>query len=255
MGGPVTGGGRDAADRGAADRDAADRGAAASAGPATVVPGRIGILGGTFDPIHHGHLAIAEAAREGLGLERVVFVPARTPPHRPDRPIAGADDRAAMVALAIAANPAFELSRMELDREGPSFAVDTVRAFIAEAGPGRQPDLWFILSADAFAGFLDWRDPAGILDLCRLAVLPRDGHPPADLGAIETGLPGHADRVRLLDGPRLRLAATEVRARAARGLSVRYLVPDAVAAYIGDHRLYREAAALSGPRTGGTFAP
>ena len=109
--------------------------------------------------------------------------------------------------------------------------------------------------ADAFAGFLDWRDPAGILELCRLAVLPREGHPPASLHAIATALPQHADRVRLLDGPRLRLAATEVRSRAARALSVRYLVPDAVAAYIGDHRLYRNAIAHSGPRSGGTFAP
>jgi nicotinate-nucleotide adenylyltransferase len=236
-------------------RDRDDPGDAARTGPAAVVPGRIGILGGTFDPIHHGHLAIAEAAREGLGLERVLLVPARTPPHRPDRPIAGAHDRAAMVALAIAANPAFDLSRIELDREGPSFVVDTLRALSAEAAPGRPPDLWFILSAEAFAGFLDWHDPAGILELCRLAVLPRDGHPPANLGAIVSALPQQAGRVRLLDGPRLRLAATEVRSRAARGLSVRYLVPDAVAAYIGDHRLYREAAALSGPHTGGMFAP
>lgn len=230
-------------------------GASSGSGPVTLVPDRIGIFGGTFDPIHHGHLAIAEAARQELGLERVLFVPARTPPHRPDRPIAGADDRAAMVGLAIAANPAFELSRIELDRDGPSFVVDTVRALAAEAGPDRQPDLWFILSADAFAGFLDWRDPAGILELCRLAVLPREGHPPASLRAIATALPQHADRVRLLDGPRLRLAATEVRSRAARALSVRYLVPDAVAAYIGDHRLYRNTTAHSGPRSGGTFAP
>lgn len=224
-------------------------------GPAAVVPGRLGILGGTFDPIHHGHLAIAEAAREALGLERVLFVPARIPPHRTDRPIAGADDRAAMVALAIQANPAFGLSRIELDREGPSFAVDTLRAMAGEAGGDRPPDLWFILSAEAFADFLDWREPAGILELSRLAVLPRDGHPPADLGTIATALPGLADRIRLLDGPRLRLAATEVRSRAARGLSVRYLVPDAVAAYIGDHRLYRNAVAASRPPTGGTFAP
>jgi nicotinate-nucleotide adenylyltransferase len=236
-------------------RDPAAPSDAPGSGPAVIVPGRVGILGGTFDPVHHGHLAIAEAAREGLGLERVLFVPARTPPHRPDRPIAGADDRFAMVGLAIGANPAFELSRIELDRDGPSYAVDTLRAMAAEGSPDRQPDLWFILSAEAFAGFLDWRDPAGILELCRLAVLPRDGHPPANLRAVARALPQLADRVRLLDGPRLRLAATEVRSRAARGLSVRYLVPDAVAGYIGDHRLYRETAAVSGPRSGGTFAP
>jgi nicotinate-nucleotide adenylyltransferase len=224
-------------------------------GPVAVVPGRIGILGGTFDPIHIGHLAIAQAARETLGLERVLFVPARVPPHRPDRPIAAAHDRAAMVALAIAANPAFEMSRVELDREGPSYTVDTLKALAGESGPDRPPDLWFILSAEAFAGFLDWHDPAGILELCRLAVMPREGDSPANLTPIARALPRLADRVHLLDGPRLRLAATEVRSRAARGLSVRYLVPDAVAAYIGDHRLYREAASVSRPPIGGNIAP
>jgi nicotinate-nucleotide adenylyltransferase len=223
-------------------------------GPTAVAPGRIGVLGGTFDPIHNGHLAIAEAAREALGLERVLFVPAGVPPHRPDRPIAGPDDRAAMVALAIASNAAFQLSRLELDREGPSYTVDTLKAVVREATRGRPPDLWFILSAEAFAGFLDWNDPAGILELCRIAVMPRDGGPPADLTPIASALPRLADRVHLLDGPRLRLAATEVRSRAARGLSVRYLVPDAVAAYIGDHRLYPEAAAITRPPSGGTIA-
>jgi len=142
---------------------------------------------------------------------------------------------------------------MGLEGNGRAFSGSTVWAPAPEDGPDRRPDLWFILSADAFAGFLDWRDPAGILELCGLAVLPREGHPPASLRAIATALPQHADRVRLLDGPRLRLAATEVRSRAARELSVRYLVPDAVAAYIGDHRLYRKTAPE--PRSGGTFAP
>jgi nicotinate-nucleotide adenylyltransferase len=203
--------------------------------PATVVAGRVGVLGGTFDPIHFGHLAIAEAAREELGCERVLFVPARTPPHRPDRPIAAAADRAAMVELAIAANPAFELSRLELDRDGPSYTIDTVRALVRSA-----PDLWFILSAEAFAGFLDWREPAAILETCRLAVLPRDGHPGPELQPVRVALGNAAaERIRVIEGPLIRLAATEVRGRAAHDLSVRYLVPDAVATYIGDHRLYR----------------
>jgi nicotinate-nucleotide adenylyltransferase len=224
-------------------------------GAAQRVPGRLGIFGGTFDPIHHGHLAIAEAARDGLGLERVVFVPARQPPHRADRPIASADDRAAMVALAIAPNPAFAMSRVELERDGPSFAVDTVVAFAdEEREAGREPDLWFILSAEAFAGFLDWREPGRILETCRLAVLPRDGHPPADPRPVATAFPALADRVRSLDGPRLRLAATEVRERAARGFSVRYLVPDAVATYIGDHSLYRDGDHTGRARTGGDDA-
>jgi nicotinate-nucleotide adenylyltransferase len=236
-----------------------------AAGPRSVVRGRLGVLGGTFDPIHFGHLAIGEAAREELGCERVLFVPARRPPHRPDRPIAAAADRAAMVELAIAANPSFALSRLELDRDGPSYTIDTLRALAQSTA-----DLWFILSAEAFADFLEWHDPGAILAVCRLAVVPREGHPDPDLGPVRAALGGAAlDRISILDGPRLRLAATEVRNRAARRLSVRYLVPDAVATYIEDHRLYRgtdrigdpnepQSEALVAPRRpapGGTPAP
>jgi nicotinate-nucleotide adenylyltransferase len=223
------------------------------------VAGRWGILGGTFDPIHHGHLAIAEAAREELGLERVLFVPARQPPHRPHAPGASAEDRAAMVSLAIADAPAFQLSRLELDREGPSYTVDTLTELAAagDAGAGA-PDLWFIMSAEAFAEFPTWHEAERVLALCRLVVLPREGHPAPDLPALTAVLPALAGRVTLLDGPRIRLSASEVRGRAAVGLSVRYLVPDAVAAYIADHRLYRVADRATEPVTqpaGGTSAP
>jgi nicotinate-nucleotide adenylyltransferase len=210
---------------------------------ARVVPpvaGRWGILGGTFDPIHHGHLAIAEAAREELGLERVLFVPAGQPPHRAHAPGASAEDRAAMVALAIADAPAFALSRLELDRAGPSYTVDTLTALAAGDGSGRPAiDLRFILSAEAFAEFPTWHEAERVLALCRLVVLPREGHPAPDLPALVARLPALEGRVTLLDGPRIRLSASEVRGRAAAGLSVRYLVPDAVAAYIADHRLYQ----------------
>ena len=203
--------------------------------PARIVAGPVGVLGGTFDPIHFGHLAIAEAARQELGCERILFVPARMPPHRPDRPIAAAGDRVAMVELAIAANPSFELSRLELDRDGPSYTVDTMRAIAATTA-----EPWFILSAEAFADFLDWHQPSRILEVSRLAVLPRDGHAPPDLDSIRAALGAEAvERIAVIDGPRIRLSATEIRRRAARGRSVRYLVPDAVATYIEDHRLYR----------------
>jgi nicotinate-nucleotide adenylyltransferase len=228
------------------------------------VAGRWGILGGTFDPIHHGHLAIAEAAREELGLERVLFVPAGQPPHRPSAPGASAEDRAAMVSLAIADAPAFQLSRLELDREGPSYTVDTLTELVAagEGGPGEgragTPDLWFIMSAEAFAEFPSWHEAERVLALCRLVVLPREGHPAPDLPALTAALPALAGRVTLLDGPRIRLSASEVRGRAAAGMSVRYLVPDAVAAYIADHRLYRVADRATQPipqPAGGTSAP
>lgn len=219
------------------------------------VAGRWGILGGTFDPIHHGHLAIAEAAREALGLERVLLVPARQPPHRPHAPGASAEDRAAMVSLAIRGAPAFTLSRLELDRAGPSYTVDTLTALAAtQAAAGLAPDLWFILSAEAFAEFPTWHEAERVLALCRLVVLPREGHPAPDLPALVARLPALAGRVTLLDGPWIRLSASEVRGRAAAGFSVRYLVPDAVAAYIADHRLYQVAdGAIHHP--GGTSAP
>lgn len=232
-------------------------------GPAPVVAGRVGVLGGTFDPIHVGHLAIAEAARDELGLERVLFVPARIPPHRSTAPRASAEDRAAMVRLAIEPNPAFALSLVELEREGPSFTADTVEHLAADRrAAGRVPDLWFIVSTEAFSGFLTWQEPARVLAAARLAVLPREGHQPPDLGPVRAALPDQADRVVTLDGPRIHVSATEIRARAGRGLSVRYLVPDAVAAYIADHRLYRaaadpadEAPVTASPDPGGTIVP
>ena len=147
-----------------------------------------------------------------------------------------------MIGLALADAPAFELSRLELDREGPSYTVDTLTTLAdGERSAGRTPDLWFILSAEAFAEFPTWHEAERVLALCRLVVLPREGHPAPDLRALVARLPTLAGRVALLDGPRIRLSASEVRARAAAGLSVRYLVRDAVAAYIADHRLYRVA--------------
>ena len=165
-----------------------------------------------------------------------------------------------MVGLAIADAPAFELSRLELDREGPSYTVDTLTelARLPARAPVGAPDLWFIMSAEAFAEFPSWHEAERVLALCRLVVLPREGHPAPDLPALTAVLPSLAGRVTLLDGPRIRLSASEVRGRAAAGMSVRYLVPDAVAAYIADHRLYRVADRATQPvaqPAGGTSAP
>jgi nicotinate-nucleotide adenylyltransferase len=203
-------------------------------GPAPTVPGSLGIFGGTFDPIHIAHLAVAEAARDALGLEQVLFIPAGRPPHKPGRPITAAEHRLAMVELAIAGNDAFAASRVEIDREGPSYTVDTLEAFAAETA-----DLTLILSAEAFLELPTWREPRRVLDLARLVVAPREGYPEADQAFLEEHFPGAAARAVFLDGPRLRLSASELRARAAGGRSLRYLVPDAVADHIGDHALYR----------------
>ncbi len=205
--------------------------------PEPVVPGSVGILGGTFDPVHHGHLVIAEEAREALGLERVLLVPAATPPHKPGRPVTDAVDRLAMAELAVAGNPSFEVSRLELDRGGTSYTVDTLDALRA-AGV---VEPWFILSAEALAEFAAWRDPGRILDLARLAVVPRAGSDPLDPDWFTARFPGRGDRVRFLTGPLLPISGSVVRRRAAAGRSVRYLVPDAVAAYIAQHSLYTQS--------------
>jgi len=206
--------------------------------PSPVVAGSVGILGGTFDPIHHGHLGIAEEAREALGLERVLLVPASSPPHKPGRPVADAAHRLAMVELAIAGNPAFAVSRIEVERGGASYSVDTLEALRSEGV--EQP--WFILSAEALAGFPAWREPDRILSLCRLAVVPRGGYDPLDRAWVAERFPGREDRVTFLPGPLLPISGSVVRRRAAVGRSVRYLVPDAVARYIADHHLYTDPA-------------
>jgi nicotinate-nucleotide adenylyltransferase len=206
--------------------------------PAAVVPGSVGILGGTFDPIHLGHLVIAEEAREALGLERVMVVPAASPPHKPGRPVTDPAHRLAMAQLAVAGNPAFSVSRLEVERGGTSYTVDTLEA-LREAGIA-QP--WFILSAEALGGLPAWRDPDRILELCRLAVVPRGGYEPLDRAWVSGHFPGREDRIAFLPAPLLPISGSVVRRRAAAGRSVRYLVPDAVAAYIADHHLYTDPA-------------
>jgi nicotinate-nucleotide adenylyltransferase len=207
--------------------------------PSPVIRGSIGIMGGTFDPIHVGHLAAAEEAREALGLECVLFVPTRIPPHKPDRPVSEGAHRAAMVELAIAGNDAFSLSRVELDRVGPSYTADTVEQLAAaERDSGREPDLTLILSVESYEGLPDWHEPERILRHTRLAVVPRGGFPSAERSTLADRFGGMPIRVSILGAPRLRVSGSEIRERVAAGRSIRYLVPDAVIAYIGDHGLY-----------------
>ena len=200
-----------------------------------------GILGGTFDPVHYAHLAIAEQTREALGLAGVLFVPASIPPHKPDRVVTPAEDRVAMVALAIADNPAFRLSRVEVDRSGASFSVDTLEQLLADPPePWRPaPGFLFILSAEAVLELPTWHEPDRLLELCRLAVVPRRGYPRLDRGWVGREFPGREDRFVFLDGPDLGHSASDIRARVAAGSSIRYLVPPAVEAYIRAHALYQ----------------
>ncbi len=222
-------------------REAAAAGRLSHDRPHPVVAGSTGLLGGTFDPIHYGHLALAEEAREALGLERILFVPAGLPPHKADQRVTAPDHRRAMVELAITDNPAFAISTFELDRPGPSYTVETLEHFAAAAGPaGPVPALTFILSAEAFGQLLTWRQPHRILALARLAVSPRPGFRTPSLGWLEEHFPGQEDRVVFLDGPLLGHSASEIRRRVAQGRSIRYQVPPAVAAYIADHELYTD---------------
>jgi nicotinate-nucleotide adenylyltransferase len=215
-------------------------GAHVTRGPRPVVAGSIGIFGGTFDPIHLAHLAVAEEAAEALGLERVVFVPAGEPPHKPGRPISAAAERLAMVELAVAGNARFAVDRLEVDRVGPSYTVDTLEAIrAARRAAGASDEIALIMSAEAFLGLMTWREPRRVVELARLVVAPRAGYPEAGPEFLAAHLPDLADRATFLDSPNLRLSGSELRRRAADGRSLRYLVPDAVAAYIGDHALYR----------------
>jgi nicotinate-nucleotide adenylyltransferase len=197
----------------------------------------IGVMGGTFDPIHMGHLVIAEEAREALALDRMLFVPAGMPPHKAAAEVSPVEQRVAMVEAAIAGNPAFELSRIEVDRAGPSFTVDTIEALAAEG------DVTLILSAETFRELPTWHEPDRLFAAARVAVVPREGYPAPDPTWLAATFPGRDDRVIYLEAPHLGLSSTAIRARVAAGRTIRYVVPDAVGAYLAEHQLYRRTAA------------
>ena len=196
---------------------------------------RWGVLGGIFDPVHYAHLAIAEQARDLLDLQAVIFVPTGQPVHR-DAPKASAEDRVTMLELATVDNPAFMVSRYEVDRREPSYMADTLDDLAHNAS---KPQLVLIVSSETVALMpTTWRDMDRILDLAEIAVVSRDGHPDIDAGWLEASFPGRSDRFLLLHSSRLGHSSTDIRARIAAGKSIRYLVPPAVEAYIGEHSLY-----------------
>ena len=192
---------------------------------------RIGLYGGTFDPIHLGHLRAAEIAREGLGLDLVAFLPSAVPPHRNAPPRAAAD-RLAMARLATSSHPRFEAWDAELRRPGPSYTVETVAALLSE-----RPSDSFVLvvGADTWPEMMAWREPQRLLSLVEVAVVDRPGYPGPDPATTFPGALG----VTRVEGPALPISATTIRELARRGRSVRYLVPDAVAEYILTRRLYQ----------------
>nr|MBC7244718.1 nicotinate-nucleotide adenylyltransferase [Chloroflexota bacterium] len=196
---------------------------------------RIGVFGGTFDPIHYGHLVITEDARVYLQLEKVLFVPARQPPHKAQGSYSAFQHRVRMTELAIADNPHFVLSLIEAERPGPSYTVDTLRQLRAEFGP--DVDLYFIIGMDSLANIESWYKPAELLTLCRIVVAERAGYH-VDLSALEEALPGLRNKLELIDTPELSISSTDLQRRVRSGLAIRYQLPSQVEKYIYEHRLY-----------------
>ena len=196
---------------------------------------RLGVLGGTFDPPHLGHLLVAQEAVESLGLSRLLFVVASQPPHKEGRKLSPADVRSEMARAAIGDHPRLGVSEVEFHRDGPSYTVDTLRYFRSE-----HPDaeIFFILGADQLAEFHEWKDPEEILELATLVAVARDGHTPG--GVAAPALPsGRPVEFEALEVTRVDISATGIRERVASGRTIRYRVPEAVNDIIERYRLYR----------------
>ncbi|WP_275426163.1 nicotinate-nucleotide adenylyltransferase [Nocardioides gilvus] len=197
-------------------------------------PRRVGVMGGTFDPIHHGHLVAASEVQAWFDLDEVVFVPTGDPWQKADREVSPAEHRYLMTVVATASNPRFRVSRVDIDREGPTYTMDTLRDLSAE-----MPDaeLFFITGADALADIFTWRDVGGLFELAQFVGCTRPGYEmdPATLDAIP------ADRVQMIEIPALAISSTDCRQRTARGEPVWYLVPDGVVQYIAKHHLYTDS--------------
>ncbi len=200
---------------------------------------KTGVLGGTFDPIHLGHLIIAEDVRQRLGLEEVLFIPAGHPwlKLKGEKPVSEAEHRLGMLKLAIASNPYFRVSSIEIDRPGLSYSIDTVLELKAKLGAGAE--IYFIVGPDAMAEFPQWKEPARLLENCQVVGIGRPGHVEADLHILDLFVPGASRRIKMMDVPQIDISSTDIRNRVAKGLSIRYLVPEAVERYIREHGLYR----------------
>jgi len=198
----------------------------------------IGVLGGTFDPIHIGHLVVAEEARIKIGFSEVLFVPAGRPWLKLDRNITPAVQRVEMVRRAIADNPHFKLCTLEVERPGPSYTVDTLTMLKKQLGS--EASLFFILGRDTLSGLPLWKEPERVVQLCRLVVAPRLGS--KDLKHLEKAIPGLLDKVIQLDMPVIGISSSGIRQRIAQGLPIRYLVPAEVEKYITGQKIYPTSA-------------
>ncbi|GAB3138582.1 nicotinate-nucleotide adenylyltransferase [Marisediminicola antarctica] len=188
---------------------------------------RIGVMGGTFDPIHNGHLSAASEVRQHFNLDEVVFVPTGVPYQKTG--VTASEHRYLMTVIATASNPSFTVSRVDIDRIGPTYTIDTLRDLRAERPDA---DLFFISGADAVAQIIDWKDAVELFELAHFVAVTRPGHP-----LSVSGLP--EQDVSLLEVPALAISSTDCRSRVNRGFPVWYLVPDGVVQYISKHHLYR----------------
>jgi nicotinate-nucleotide adenylyltransferase len=230
---------------------------------------RVAVFGGSFNPIHYGHLLLADQVQEILGLDRVLFVPVGMPPHKGQSELAPAPDRHAMVALAIAGHPAFAVSDLELRRPGLSYTIETIRALRAASGAlqaageglrATDDELYLIIGSETFLDLLSWKEPARVASLARLVVVPRAGisfDPEgrqaqkvlAEIGQprfVRATGPASPEGVLIVDAVSLPISASDLRRRASRGRSLAYRAPEAVIAYIGVRGLYQEEAAPRG---------
>ena len=197
---------------------------------------RVGVVGGTFDPIHLGHLILAEEAGEQLGLSIIYFVPAGDPPHKRERRLAPVQNRLQMIELAIAGNDRFRTSRVDADRSGPHYTFDMVEILQRQLGP--QVELYFLMGYDSLAEFPSWHRAVDLLAACHLVALTRY-NVPLDWPFLEARLSGIRERVTLLDMPELEISSHQIQERIRAGRTTRYLVPEAVRSYIENRSLYR----------------
>ncbi len=190
----------------------------------------IGLIGGTFDPIHVAHLVIAKEALEAFGLDRVIFIPSARPPHKPAGDVSPIEHRLEMVRLAVAGDQRLEVSDLEARRPMPSYTIETIRELREEFG--EDETLYFIMGADSLTQFFTWKDPEDLLHACEFVVVPRPG----------IGMEDADDRIRnralTLDAPMLDISSSDIRERVRRGRSIRHLVPPEVSAYIAEKKLY-----------------
>jgi len=196
----------------------------------------IGVLGGTFDPIHNGHLIVAEEAITWLNLAGVLFVPTGQPWLKAESSISAAEHRLQMVRLAIADKPLFKLSTVEIERPGPSYMVDTMAEL--QSRLEAEDELFLILGWDSLAELPQWQEPSQLITMCYLVAVSRPDFPRPNLKQLEALVPGLSRRVMIMEKPRVDISASVIRDRVVRGLSIRHLVPEPVNEYIKQHRLY-----------------